>query len=146
MEHSKPPLDETLYDQATDEDLSFIRSQIGIQDPQELKKHILAVQKKAYTVGRPTNLKTSFFDSGIATRTPLHSFFRLHKDKDSNSTSLSARSGSWSRTTRRHIPRSWLLFRHGHKKSCQRWISSTKSNRSRSPSRCIYKLADSAGN
>ena len=47
--HSPPPLDESLY--ALDEDeLAFFKSQTGIDDEGELKKHILTIQAKAYEV------------------------------------------------------------------------------------------------
>ncbi|KAJ7750474.1 hypothetical protein DFH07DRAFT_888089 [Mycena maculata] len=46
-EYTKPPLDENLY-KTSDADLAFVKAQSGIQDPDELKKHVLAVQKKAY--------------------------------------------------------------------------------------------------
>ncbi|KAJ6551447.1 hypothetical protein B0H19DRAFT_1157684 [Mycena capillaripes] len=47
LEVYQPPLDESLYNM-DDEDLVFIKAQSGIQDPDELKKHIIAVQTKAY--------------------------------------------------------------------------------------------------
>lgn len=43
------PLDETLYN-IDDQALEFMRAQTGIQDAEELKRHILAVQAEAYTV------------------------------------------------------------------------------------------------
>ncbi|TFK93027.1 hypothetical protein K466DRAFT_643031 [Polyporus arcularius HHB13444] len=49
---SKPkpvPLDEELYT-IDDQALEFMKSQTGIQDPEEIKKHILAVQAEAYAI------------------------------------------------------------------------------------------------
>ena len=43
------PLDEQLYT-IEDEGLVFMKAQTGIEDPNELKKHILAVQAEAYAV------------------------------------------------------------------------------------------------
>ena len=43
------PLDETLYN-IDDQAVEFMRAQTGIQDAEELKRHILAVQAEAYTV------------------------------------------------------------------------------------------------
>ncbi|KAK7052305.1 methyltransferase ausD [Favolaschia claudopus] len=47
LEVYKPPLDESLYTM-DDSDLDFIKAQSGITDPETLKKHIMAVQNKAY--------------------------------------------------------------------------------------------------
>ena len=43
------PLDETLYTLG-EEEIAFFKSQTGIDDEQELKRHILRVQKEAYEV------------------------------------------------------------------------------------------------
>ena len=43
------PLDEALY-RIDDEAQAFMQGQTGIQDTEELKRHILAVQAKAYSV------------------------------------------------------------------------------------------------
>ena len=43
------PLDESLYD-LDEEGLAFMRTQTGIEDEAELKKHVLAVQAEAYKV------------------------------------------------------------------------------------------------
>ncbi|KAI8983391.1 hypothetical protein BD414DRAFT_490779 [Trametes punicea] len=43
------PLDESLYS-IDDEALVFMKAQTGIQDPEELKRHILAVQAEAYAI------------------------------------------------------------------------------------------------
>ena len=45
----KAPLDESLY-KLDDVEVAFFCAQTGIQDPEELKQHILAVQKEAYAV------------------------------------------------------------------------------------------------
>ncbi|KAJ7489410.1 hypothetical protein FB451DRAFT_1390562 [Mycena latifolia] len=42
-----PPLDESLY-MSDEAEVAFIKSQTGIHDPNALKQHIIAVQKKAY--------------------------------------------------------------------------------------------------
>ncbi|KAH9858784.1 hypothetical protein C2E23DRAFT_864612 [Lenzites betulinus] len=47
---SKPhALDESLYS-IDDEALDFMKAQTGIEDPEELKKHIMAVQAEAYAI------------------------------------------------------------------------------------------------
>ena len=43
------PLDPSLFN-PTDGEISFFREQTGIQDPEELKKHIIGVQEEAYAV------------------------------------------------------------------------------------------------
>ncbi|KAA1468044.1 hypothetical protein DENSPDRAFT_770644 [Dentipellis sp. KUC8613] len=43
------PLDESLY-QLTEEEIAFYKDQTGIQDEDELKKHIVACQAEAYKV------------------------------------------------------------------------------------------------
>ncbi|KAI0365628.1 hypothetical protein BV20DRAFT_1038809 [Pilatotrama ljubarskyi] len=43
------PIDETLYS-LEGEELAFMKAQTDIQDEEELKKHVLAVQKEAYAV------------------------------------------------------------------------------------------------
>ena len=43
------PLDETLYS-IDDQALEFMKAQTGIQDAEELKRHIFAVQAEAYAV------------------------------------------------------------------------------------------------
>jgi hypothetical protein len=55
-----PPLDEKFYSLSPDE-AQFFKSQIGIEDDDDLKRHILAVQKKAYDVCTFTTLGTFFF-------------------------------------------------------------------------------------
>ncbi len=45
----KRPLDESFYSLDKTEE-EFITQQTGIQDPQELKKHIMNVQAEAYQV------------------------------------------------------------------------------------------------
>ncbi|KAJ7454164.1 hypothetical protein FB451DRAFT_1100012 [Mycena latifolia] len=47
--YSKPPLDASLY-KPDEEELKFMKSQTGIQDPDTLKQHIIAVQTKAYDI------------------------------------------------------------------------------------------------
>ncbi|KAF7369052.1 Methyltransferase ausD [Mycena venus] len=47
LEVYRPPLNESLYNM-DDEDLTFLKAQSGIQDPDALKKQIIAVQTKAY--------------------------------------------------------------------------------------------------
>ncbi|KAI0358977.1 hypothetical protein OH77DRAFT_1420493 [Trametes cingulata] len=50
LEQQPPmPLDENLYS-IDDEALEFMKAQTGIADPDELKKHILAVQAEAYSI------------------------------------------------------------------------------------------------
>ena len=45
----KHPLNPEFY-RLTDEEIAFHRAQTGIQDENELKEHILAVQRDAYEV------------------------------------------------------------------------------------------------
>jgi hypothetical protein len=45
----REPLDPSLYD-LTPEALQFFKSETDITDDEELKKHILAVQERAYKV------------------------------------------------------------------------------------------------
>ena len=49
MSPPKVPLDPSLYS-IEDDALEFMKASTGIQDPEELKKHILAVQEEAYAV------------------------------------------------------------------------------------------------
>ena len=44
------PLDESLY-KLDEEGFAFMKTQTSIDDEEELKKHILAVQAEAYEVG-----------------------------------------------------------------------------------------------
>ena len=53
------PLDETLY-KIDDQALEFMKSQTGIQDAEELKQHILAVQAEAYAVSSAPREPASF--------------------------------------------------------------------------------------
>ena len=43
------PLDDALY-KMDEQQLEFMKKQTGIQDPEELKKHIIGVQEEAYAV------------------------------------------------------------------------------------------------
>ena len=43
------PLDDSLY-RLDEEELTFMKTQSGIEDEEELKKHVLAVQAEAYKV------------------------------------------------------------------------------------------------
>ena len=49
LRSSREPLDPSLYD-LTLEALQFFKLETGIIDDEELKKHILAVQERAYKV------------------------------------------------------------------------------------------------
>ncbi|KAI0336237.1 hypothetical protein GY45DRAFT_1316357 [Cubamyces sp. BRFM 1775] len=49
MSPPKVPLDPSLYS-IEDDALEFMKASTGIQDPEELKKHILAVQEEAYAI------------------------------------------------------------------------------------------------
>lgn len=50
MGDSPKPLDESLYSRLDTEDISFLKSQTGIDDDEELKKHVLKVQADIYAV------------------------------------------------------------------------------------------------
>ena len=73
------PLDENLYKLDEDE-FAFLSSQTGIQDPEELKKHVLSVQKEIYAVGFAGylwHLMAQYYAQGPSI--PLHSWFRLYE-------------------------------------------------------------------
>lgn len=50
MGDSPKPLDENLYARLDAEDISFLKSQTGINDDEELRKHVLKVQADIYAV------------------------------------------------------------------------------------------------
>ncbi|KAF7791668.1 hypothetical protein EIP86_002691 [Pleurotus ostreatoroseus] len=50
MTDSPIPLDDSLYSRLNEEDIKFLKSQTGISDDKELKKHILHVQAEIYAV------------------------------------------------------------------------------------------------
>ena len=52
----KHPLNSEFY-RLTDEEVAFHKAQTGIRDDDELKEHILAVQRDAYEV--PSSLRAS---------------------------------------------------------------------------------------
>lgn len=57
MGDSPKLLDESLYSRLDAEDISFLKSQTGINDDEELKKHVLKVQADIYAVWNPaTNM------------------------------------------------------------------------------------------
>lgn len=45
-----PPLDDNLYI-IGDVELAFLKEQTGLMDEDELKRHIISIQAKAYKVG-----------------------------------------------------------------------------------------------
>ncbi len=47
IDQIKPPLDPSFY-KLDDDEATFFKAMTGIQDAQELKRHILGVQAKAY--------------------------------------------------------------------------------------------------
>lgn len=49
---SKLTLDPSIYNPSA-EDVEFLKGQTGIQDDEELKAHVLAVQGEAWEVGFP---------------------------------------------------------------------------------------------
>jgi hypothetical protein len=49
LDKVKPALDPSLYSLDA-ESLAFLKAEIGIQDDDELKNHILSVQARAYAV------------------------------------------------------------------------------------------------
>ena len=44
------PLDENLYDVQDDQALAFMKSETGIEDDAELKRHVINIQTEAYAV------------------------------------------------------------------------------------------------
>ncbi|KAI0374560.1 hypothetical protein BV20DRAFT_518721 [Pilatotrama ljubarskyi] len=65
------PMDESLYT-IDDEALEFMKAQTGIQDPEELKKHILAVQAEAYQVFPYVCIRGFYFLSLKVARLPAY--------------------------------------------------------------------------
>lgn len=53
---SKLTLDPSIYNPSA-EDVEFLKGQTGIQDDEELKAHVLAVQGEAWEVGFPLLLE-----------------------------------------------------------------------------------------
>ncbi|KAJ8487389.1 hypothetical protein ONZ45_g14360 [Pleurotus djamor] len=67
----RPPLDESLYS-LTKEEEAFLKKLTGIQDDAQLKRHIIAIQFKAYNVyGYPCIRRFAFLNLGI-TRLPSY--------------------------------------------------------------------------
>ena len=75
-----PPLDPSFYN-LDEEESSFLKTQTGIKDDQELKRHILEVQAEAYAVRRDvlgesvlTTINLYFSDTSIS----VHQGLRFH--------------------------------------------------------------------
>ncbi|TFK50836.1 hypothetical protein OE88DRAFT_1659936 [Heliocybe sulcata] len=76
------PLDPTLY-VLDDEESAFFKSHIGIADDEELKKHILAVQEKAYKVYPYPCIRRFAFAKLKISRLPAYPhFLELGKTRD----------------------------------------------------------------
>ncbi|KAJ7472292.1 hypothetical protein B0H11DRAFT_2038418 [Mycena galericulata] len=81
-EYTKPPLDESFY-RTGDEDLAFIKAQSGIQDHDELKNHIIAVQKKAYDLyGHHCIRSFAFTRTKISTLPAYQRALALGRERD----------------------------------------------------------------
>ncbi|KAI1797519.1 hypothetical protein LXA43DRAFT_877015 [Ganoderma leucocontextum] len=65
------PLDERLY-KLEDEELAFMKTQTGIEDEEELKKHILAIQAEAYDIHPYPCIRRFGFLQCKLTRLPAH--------------------------------------------------------------------------
>lgn len=78
------PFDERLYS-LEGEELAFMKSQTGIEDEYELKKHIVAVTKEAYTVSPCTpsrmseDILTQRCNVGTGLPVPVHPSLCLHQ-------------------------------------------------------------------
>ncbi|KAJ7485682.1 hypothetical protein FB451DRAFT_1230723 [Mycena latifolia] len=74
------PLDEDLYKA---EELEFVREQTGIQDPNALKKHILAIQAKAYDLyGYPCIHRFEFARPRISTLPAYRKVLALGRERE----------------------------------------------------------------
>ncbi|EIW76287.1 hypothetical protein CONPUDRAFT_146773 [Coniophora puteana RWD-64-598 SS2] len=58
--HSLPPLDPVLY-RPTSQARAFLKEQLGLQDDEALKQHIMVVQKKAYSIAPYPCIRTFTF-------------------------------------------------------------------------------------
>ncbi|RDB23458.1 Methyltransferase ausD [Hypsizygus marmoreus] len=77
-----PPLTEEFYSLAEDE-YQFFKSQTGIEEPEELKAHIIAVQKKAYEIyGYPCIRSFSFIKLKIARMPAYPSALKLSRERE----------------------------------------------------------------
>ena len=73
------PLDPSLY-APDDEEKAFMKTTTGIQDDEELKAHIFAVQKKAFGVRRIVYALYSDISKAVTVlQVPVHSPVRLHE-------------------------------------------------------------------
>ncbi|KAL0954792.1 hypothetical protein HGRIS_003740 [Hohenbuehelia grisea] len=76
-----PELDSTLYSLEEDE-ATFFKTQTGIQDDEELKKHILAVQATAYAIyGYPCIRRFAFLRLKISRLPAYKDVLRLGKER-----------------------------------------------------------------
>ena len=76
-------LDESLYD-LNNEERSFLKEQSGIQDDDELKKHVIQVQTKAYKVSNRKPRKSQIMEIHANIRAtgsslPLHPRLQFRK-------------------------------------------------------------------
>jgi hypothetical protein len=92
-EYQPSPLDDTLYKVSfvpfvtiealiagQEEDFAFIKEESGIRDSDAFKKHIIAIQSRAYSVGSSAaKLAVSRFYIFPAAQLPLHSHFSIRK-------------------------------------------------------------------
>ncbi|KAI0374558.1 hypothetical protein BV20DRAFT_987955 [Pilatotrama ljubarskyi] len=75
------PLDEELYS-IDDEAFAFMKAQTGIQDPEELKKHVLAVQAEAYSIHPyPCIRNFSFLKLKLSRMPAYKQFLALGKER-----------------------------------------------------------------
>ncbi|KAJ7485679.1 hypothetical protein FB451DRAFT_62967 [Mycena latifolia] len=80
LRYQPAPLDEDLYKA---EELEFVREQTGIQDPDALKKHVLAIQAKAYDLyGYPCIRKFDFARPRISTFPAYQKVLALGRERE----------------------------------------------------------------
>ncbi|KAJ6603553.1 hypothetical protein DFH09DRAFT_968674 [Mycena vulgaris] len=79
-QHTPTPLDETLYQE---EDVAFIQEETGIEDADALKKHVIAVQKKAYALHWfPCIRNFEFAMSQISTLPSYREVLKLGRERE----------------------------------------------------------------
>ncbi|KAJ7020884.1 hypothetical protein C8F04DRAFT_1142489 [Mycena alexandri] len=80
MPHQSQPVDETLY---REDDFTFVKEECGIYDPDALKKHILAVQAKAYALHCfPCISMFSFAKTQMSTLPAYNEVLKLGRERE----------------------------------------------------------------
>ncbi|KIP07663.1 hypothetical protein PHLGIDRAFT_412077 [Phlebiopsis gigantea 11061_1 CR5-6] len=77
-----PPLNETLYSNLDEKELEFWSVQTGIKDPEELKQHIVSIQKQIYKVHPYRCIRAFSFARLKISRLPAYpQLLRLGKER-----------------------------------------------------------------